>query len=214
MESSCSNLEESELQQMQLKEKELHQKCLAWFKKFKIHLGHLHKFSEIRNTRPFEITFRTTLDASLVTEGTTLEACLVDEGAVMEACLVTKGAALEACLVTKEQLDESSSSGNDADADIGPLYDCDTVSEACHDMFENVFIHGIQNHEQPESIPDTYVVNENISNIIFDILNMDPNRGQEEYDDVDNEQQRALFASLINNLKCDVKKCNKVNREA
>nr|GEU98555.1 outer membrane protein porin [Tanacetum cinerariifolium] len=115
-------------------------------------------------------------------------------------------------VTSSEQLDESSSSGNDADADIGPLYDCDTVSEACHDMFENVFAHGIQNHEQPESIPDTYVVNKNNSNIIFDILNMDPNRGQEEHDDVDNEQQRALFASLINNLKCDVEKCNKTDQ--
>ncbi|GJX51359.1 hypothetical protein Tco_0278204 [Tanacetum coccineum] len=65
-----------------------------------------------------------------------------------------------------------------------------------NDTFENMFAHGIQNHEQPESIPDTYVVNENNSNIISDIPNMDPDRGKEEHDDVDNEQERALFASL------------------
>nr|GEU30178.1 hypothetical protein [Tanacetum cinerariifolium] len=86
----------------------------------------------------------------LVTEDTTLEACMVTEGAVMEACLATKGEALEACLVTEgiamndnlvakestddsptssEQLDEISNSGNDADADIGPSYDSDTVFE-------------------------------------------------------------------------------------
>ncbi|GJX92887.1 hypothetical protein Tco_0347473 [Tanacetum coccineum] len=99
-------------------------------------------------------------------------------------------------------------------ADIGPSYDNDIVSEVLHDTFENVFAHGIQNHKKPESIPNTYVVNENNSNIIFDIPNMDPDRGKEEHHDVYYEQQRALFAFLINNLKCDVDKCNKVNREA
>ncbi|GJY73424.1 hypothetical protein Tco_0477855 [Tanacetum coccineum] len=79
----------------------------------------------------------TTLDASSVTKGTTLEGCLVIKGATLEACLVTEGAELDASLVTKdiaiddnfvpkesiddsvtllEQLDESSSSGNETDA--------------------------------------------------------------------------------------------------
>ncbi|GJU15975.1 hypothetical protein Tco_1143941 [Tanacetum coccineum] len=74
--------------------------------------------------------------------------------------------------------ESNSSEGNDADPDISTLYDSDTVTEVPHsnnDTFENVFAHGIQNHEQPESIPDIYV---------------------------------------INNLKCDVEKCNKVNSEA
>ncbi|GJS43133.1 hypothetical protein Tco_0568176 [Tanacetum coccineum] len=70
-------------------------------------------------------------------------------------------------------------------------------------MFENMFPHGIQNHEQLESIPDTYRVNKNNSNIISNIPNMDPDRRKDEHDDVDYEQQRAFFASLINNLKCD-----------
>ncbi|GKA21678.1 hypothetical protein Tco_0701667 [Tanacetum coccineum] len=58
MESSISNSEEGELQQMQLEESELHQKCLAWFKKLKIHLRNLHRFSEVINIRLFEIAFR------------------------------------------------------------------------------------------------------------------------------------------------------------
>ncbi|GJQ98418.1 hypothetical protein Tco_0009557 [Tanacetum coccineum] len=134
-------------------------------------------------------------------EGTTLEASFSTDGTTLDASLVTEGTTLEACLVTE-------------DADIEPSYDSDTMSEVHHDMFENVFSHGIQNHEQPESILDTYVVNENNSNIISDIPNMDPDRGKEEHDDVDYEQQRAFFASLINNLKCDVEKCNEVKREA
>ncbi|GKB76367.1 hypothetical protein Tco_0943262 [Tanacetum coccineum] len=112
---------------------------------------------------------------------------------------------------------ESTSSGNDADADVGPSYDSDTVTEVPHlsnDTFENMFAHEIQSHEQTESIPDTYEVNENNSNIISDIPNMDPDIDKEKHDNVAHDQQCAFFASLINNLKCDVKKCNEVYREA
>ncbi|GJV03642.1 hypothetical protein Tco_1337211 [Tanacetum coccineum] len=94
-------------------------------------------------------------------------------------------------------------------ADIGPSYDSDTVSEVHHGTFENVFAHSIQNHVQPESIPDTYMVNENNSNIISDIPNMDPVRDKEEHDYVDDEQQHAFFDSLVNNLKCEVENCTK-----
>ncbi|GJV60220.1 hypothetical protein Tco_1466320, partial [Tanacetum coccineum] len=102
-------------------------------------------------------------------------------------------------------------------ATVRPSYDKDTLTKVYHsnnDTFKNVFAHGIQNHKQPESILDTYVVNENNSNIISDIPNMDPDRYKEEHDDVDNEQERALFASLVNNLKCEVEICTKVNHEA
>ncbi|GJX75431.1 hypothetical protein Tco_0314026 [Tanacetum coccineum] len=158
-----------------------------------------------------------TLEANLSTDGTTLDASLVTEGATLEYSLVTKGISLDASNENRSFDNESSSSGNDADDDIGPSYDSDTVTEVHHsnnDTFENVFAGGIQNHEQPESIPDTYVVNENNSDIISDIPNMDQVRDKEEHDDVDDEQQRAFFASLINNLKCAIEKCMKVNHEA
>ncbi|GJY21486.1 hypothetical protein Tco_0394052 [Tanacetum coccineum] len=259
---------------MRLEVRQLHSKCVAWFKELKSHLGNLHKFLEVRNTRPFEIVFRiffreehqtfgekmchnfnqlqwqlerenlhthdsktcldvlrtqfkkffnskevnasdfqnkcwqknfkdytrcepetyrrnllrfleeldrkreiqqqeslviegtileanmstagTSLDASSVTEGTKLEACLVTEGATLEDNLVTEGAVLETSLVTE-------GIALDANAVIERSYDSDTVSEVHHDMFENMSAHGIQNHVQPESIPDIYVVNENNS---------------------------------------------------
>nr|GEW72343.1 hypothetical protein [Tanacetum cinerariifolium] len=141
----------------------------------------------------------TTLEDCLVTDGAELEACLITKSAAIEACLVTEGATLEACLVNEGNKNrsfdhESTSSGNDADADIGPSYDSDTVTEVPHssnDTFENVFAHGIQSHEQPESIPDAYEMNENNGNIIFDIPNMDLDRDKEEYDDVNREAQQA-----------------------
>ncbi|GKB74280.1 hypothetical protein Tco_0935692 [Tanacetum coccineum] len=310
MESSSSNSEEMELQQMQLDERELHQKCLEWFKKLKIHLGNLHSSFNITNTRTFEIAFciffreeyqtfrekmyqnlnklqwqlerdnfhghasKTCLvilrtqfkkffdsrevnasdvpnkswqesfndesevqaikeiekwlkeselqqQESLVTEGTTLEANLSTDGTALDAsasfCLVNEGMALNDNTGVIESSGTESENSTSENADIGPSYDSDTVTEVPHsnnDTFENVFAHGIQNHEQLESIPDTYVVNENNSNIIFDIPNMDPDRDKEEHDYVAYEQQRAFFASLINNLKCDVEKYNEVNREA
>ncbi|GJZ46706.1 hypothetical protein Tco_0594302 [Tanacetum coccineum] len=129
---------------------------------------------------------------------------LVIEGATLEASLVTEGVALEESLVTKgnENIsydNESSSLGNDVDvekilvgtvasdikiADISPSYDSDTVPKVHHDTFQIVFANEIQN------------------------------RYKEEHDYVDYEQKHAFFASLINNLKCDVEKCNMVNREA
>nr|GEZ14370.1 hypothetical protein [Tanacetum cinerariifolium] len=127
-----------------------------------------------------------------------------------------------------EQLDESISLGNDSDvekilvetvvsgieqANIGPSYDSCIVSEVHHDTFKNMFAHIIQNHVEPESILDAYMVNENNSNIISDIPNMDPIRDKEEHDYVNDEKQHAFFASLFNN-KCEVENCIKDNCEA
>ncbi|GJW00310.1 hypothetical protein Tco_1555561 [Tanacetum coccineum] len=128
----------------------------------------------------------TTLEANLSTDGTTSDASSVIDGPALEACLVTKGIAMDDNFVAREsihdfvtsleQLDESISLGNDANvekilvdtvdsdiekADIRPSYDSDTVSDVHHDTFEYMFAHEIQTHEQPESIPNTYVVNEN-----------------------------------------------------
>ncbi|GJV65867.1 hypothetical protein Tco_1281534 [Tanacetum coccineum] len=58
MELSSLNSEEMELQQMQLDEREIHQKCLALSKKLKIHLGFLHRSFNFINPRLFEIVFR------------------------------------------------------------------------------------------------------------------------------------------------------------
>ncbi|GJR20890.1 hypothetical protein Tco_0969417 [Tanacetum coccineum] len=171
----------------------------------------------------------TVIEACLITEGAVIEAYLLTKGATLEACLVNKGITLNdntgvmessgtasenSCKETpfsisedenrKSDKESSNSEGNDANADIGPSYNSDTVSEVAHDMLENMFAHEIQSHEQPESISDTYEVNKNNSNIISDIPNMDFDRNKEEHDYVDYEQQRVFFASLINNLKCDV----------
>nr|GEU75047.1 hypothetical protein [Tanacetum cinerariifolium] len=129
----------------------------------------------------------TILDASLDTDSTTLDASLVIKGIALDASLVDKQSTIDSSTSSKQQdecnslRNESSNSWNDAYADIGPSYDSDTVCEVHRDIFENMFVHGLQNHGQPESIPDTYVVNENNSNITSDIPNMDPDRDKEEH---------------------------------
>nr|GEW28948.1 NBS-containing resistance-like protein [Tanacetum cinerariifolium] len=75
--------------------------------------------------------------------------------------------------------------------DIGTSYDNDMVSEVHPDMFEIVFAHGIKNHKEPKSSPETYVVIENNSDITSDILNMDPDRGKEEHDDILNSNDSS-----------------------
>ncbi|GJS78602.1 hypothetical protein Tco_0728483 [Tanacetum coccineum] len=238
MESSSLNSEEMELQQMQLDERELHQKCLALFEKLKKYLGFLHRtqFKEflIRNRRALLqyleevdklIDERVLKYSALQMKDKEVQVIkeiknrLKEKEIQQQESLITKGAAIEACLVTKGNENkssdhESTSSRIDADADIGSSNDSNILLEVYHDLFKNMFAYVIQSHEQPESISDTYEVNENNSNIIFDIPNMDPDKNKEEHDYVDYEQHHALFASLINNLKCDLEKCNEVNREA
>ncbi|GJX70687.1 hypothetical protein Tco_0307858 [Tanacetum coccineum] len=154
---------------------------------------------------------------------------MVNEGVALDVGLDSKVSTYDN--TSTKQYDGSNSSGYDAYAEralvdkvvsdienaaVRPSYDNDTLNKVHHsnnDTFENVFAHEIQNHEQPESIPDAYVVNKNNSNVIYNKPNMDPDRDKEEHD-VANEQEHALFVSLVNNLNCEVKNYTKVNREA
>ncbi|GJS68189.1 hypothetical protein Tco_0682754 [Tanacetum coccineum] len=140
------------------------------------------------------------------------ESCLVTGGIELDDSLVAKESTNDS-VTSSKQLNESSSShnesnnsrneirsydneissldGNDVDADTGHSYDSNTVTDVPYsnnNTFKNVFAHGIQNHKQPKSFPDTYVVNENNSNIISNIPNMDKDRVKEEHDCVAYEQ--------------------------
>ncbi|GKA59786.1 hypothetical protein Tco_0759099 [Tanacetum coccineum] len=228
MESSFSNSEERESQQLQERQRQAKEKCLGHFESIKKHLKSLQNLrltcSGIKVHAIKEIEKGLNESKMQTKEGMVNEGIALDDGLDSEESTYDNTS-------TKYQ-DGSSSSGYDADAErawvdkvvsnvenaaIEPSYDNDTLTEVHHsnnDTFENMFAHGILNHQQPESIPNTYVVTENNSNIISDIPNMDPDRGKEEHDDVNNEQQRALFAFLVNNLRCEVEKCTKVNCEA
>ncbi|GJS76026.1 hypothetical protein Tco_0725907 [Tanacetum coccineum] len=166
------------------------------------------------------VTEGTTLDASLVTKGISLDASLVAKQSTIDSTTSSEqqnesnGSRKECSRLGNEKRsydNESKSLGNNATyaekilvdtvasdieyADIGPSYDSDTVSEVHHDTFKNVFTNGIQNYEQHESKPGIYVVNENNSNIISDIPNMDPDR------DCEAQQANALLTKELERYK-------------
>lgn len=135
---------------------------------------------------------------------------------------------------SSEQQVESSSPSYDSDADgtqrneavwdteddhIRPSSDTEIFTKVQHSnnngvVFDNVFAHNQTHPEHPESISDTYVVEQNDSNITFDTPDMDPNRGEPAQDGSSYEQDRAFFASLIDNFKHELEKCKEDNREA
>nr|GEW29190.1 MAK10-like protein [Tanacetum cinerariifolium] len=136
---------------------------------------------------------------SLVIEGASLEASLVTDDVALKVSLVIEELLNESNSLRDEcsrlgneniSYDNKSSSlgdnASDAEkklfdtvasdieyADIGPSYNSDTVSEVHHDTFEKRY-----KVMKNLSIFDTFVVNENNSDIIFDIPNMDPDRDE------------------------------------
>nr|GEU49194.1 reverse transcriptase zinc-binding domain-containing protein [Tanacetum cinerariifolium] len=242
METSSLNSEEMELQQMQLDERELHKKCLALFEKLKKHLGFIHRRLLLRYLEELEKVINERVlkygairikekevqaikeienrliqqQESLITEGAAIEACLVTEGASLEACLVNEGITVNDNMgfmkCSRTELENNSSVtpfSRSEDENRSSDKDSSSLVNECSSL-------GIDADADIRSSNDSNTLlgaNENYSNIIFDILDMDPNRDKE-HDAFDYEKQRAFFASLINNLKCNVEKCNEVNREA
>lgn len=123
-----------------------------------------------------------------------------------------------------EQQNESSTPGNDSDADgklnckddlkntvddFRPSESLDTFIKVDHsngvindvDIFDNVFAYETQSHEQPEYINDTCVVNQVDSDITPETPHMDPNGGMVEHDNVNHNQECASNVDLEAKLK-------------
>nr|GEY18405.1 reverse transcriptase zinc-binding domain-containing protein [Tanacetum cinerariifolium] len=175
---------------------EFHIKC--WKKNFKDYTGW-----EPETYKHFLLWYLDELD-KLIDEKALkyeLEACLVNEVIEMDDILVSKECTDES-VTSLEQPDERSYSQNESINSRNEIRSSDneiSSSDGNADIGHSY---------------DSDTVNENNNNIISDIPDMDSDRDKKEDDYADYEQQRAFFASLINNLKCDVEKCNEVNREA
>ncbi|GJS33170.1 copia protein [Tanacetum coccineum] len=69
----------------------------------------------------------------------------------------------------------------------------------------NVFDNDKEHHEQPESVNEPYLVEQDEHNIIIDSLDMSYDREQDDQDDTDDlAKERDLLASLIEKLKCEI----------
>ena len=112
----------------------------------------------------------------------------MNEGEALDASLVIV-ASFDINDRLSEQLNESNSPSFDTDTnsalsnevvqdtddvDVGPSHDTDMWAKVQYSnydkndkvVFDNVFSHVKQHHEQPKSVIDTYVVNQDDSNII------------------------------------------------
>ncbi|GJT15928.1 retrovirus-related pol polyprotein from transposon TNT 1-94 [Tanacetum coccineum] len=120
---------------------------------------------------------------------------------------------LEAHYMYMEKIQEVSS---DAAANSGPIFDVEPLQKVQYDDDNyNLFANDKQHPEQPESINDTYINEQDNTNIIIDSLDMSSNREKANQDDEDDSlaQERNLLASLIEKLKCeidDIKNQNKL----
>ncbi|GJV49747.1 hypothetical protein Tco_1439959 [Tanacetum coccineum] len=143
MESSSSNSEEKELQHMQQEERKLHSKCIK--RLFDVRA----RLIEDLQMKEREVKAIKEIEKRLNESKMQTQESLVTEDATLEASLVTKGQhwnleSTHDSVPSSEQRDESSSSGNDANAekilvdtvasnieyvDIGPSYDSDIVFE-------------------------------------------------------------------------------------
>ncbi|GKA03507.1 retrovirus-related pol polyprotein from transposon TNT 1-94 [Tanacetum coccineum] len=94
----------------------------------------------------------------------------------------------------------------DAADNSGPIFDAEPLQKVQNnDDNYNVFAIESEHPEQPESVNDTYPVEQDEHNIIIDSLDMSYDREQDDQDDNDDlAKERDLLASLIEKLKCEI----------
>ncbi|GJV03192.1 gag-pol polyprotein [Tanacetum coccineum] len=93
----------------------------------------------------------------------------------------------------------------DAADNSGPIFDAEPLQKVQNnDDNYNVFAIESEHPEQPESVNDTYPVEQDEHNIIIDSLDMSYDREHDDQDDDDLANERDLLASLIEKLKCEI----------
>nr|GEY52213.1 hypothetical protein [Tanacetum cinerariifolium] len=92
-----------------------------------------------------------------------------------------------------------------------------TVSEPLEhvqiDIGYNVFANDLQHSEQSESISNSYLVETDDSNVIFDSPDMCDDDIQNDQNDVESDDERDALANLIANLKLDVDENKKIQKQ-
>ncbi|GJY83524.1 hypothetical protein Tco_0496900 [Tanacetum coccineum] len=113
-------------------------------------------------------------------------------------------------------LQQASTSGTQTDK--APVYDSDRSAEVHHskncynnDIF-NMFTQEEQYTELLEPIPEPHQVQQNDSNVISVVSNVEQSGGTVEHHPATAEETRALYDSLYNNLATKVETVNSINR--
>nr|GFC09446.1 hypothetical protein [Tanacetum cinerariifolium] len=93
----------------------------------------------------------------------------------------------------------------DAADNFGPIFDSEPLQKVSNNDNYNVFAIESENPEQSKSVNDTYPIEQDEHNVIIDSLDMSYDREQVDQDDADDlANERELFASLIEKLKCEI----------
>ncbi|GJW49154.1 hypothetical protein Tco_0090505, partial [Tanacetum coccineum] len=92
-------------------------------------------------------------------------------------------------------------------------YDAKPLSKVQHNDDYNVFANERQHSEQPESINDTYVVEQNDSNVIPDSSSMCDNDDQADQNVKESDDECDALANLIVNLTLDTEENKKVLKQ-
>ncbi|GJW52091.1 hypothetical protein Tco_0093442 [Tanacetum coccineum] len=93
----------------------------------------------------------------------------------------------------------------DAANNSGPIFDVEPLQKVQNnDDNYNVFAIESEHLEQPESVNDTYPVEQDEHNLIIDSLDMSYDREKVDQDDDDLAKERELLTSLIEKLNCEI----------
>ncbi|GJZ56286.1 hypothetical protein Tco_0611479 [Tanacetum coccineum] len=112
---------------------------------------------------------------------------------------------------------QASTSGTQTDK--APVYDSDGLVKVynydnCYDNeIFNMFTQEEQYTELLEPIPESHQVQQNDSNVISKVSNMEQDRGIIDQHPATAEETHAYFESLYNNLAIEVEKVNSINRK-
>ncbi|GJS76436.1 hypothetical protein Tco_0726317 [Tanacetum coccineum] len=101
----------------------------------------------------------------------------------------------------------------DVAANSGPIFDAEPLHKVHNNKDDyNVFANDRQHHEQPESINDTYLVEQGDTNITSDSSDMSNNGEEVDQDDQMLKKERELLASLIEQMKIEIDGSKQTNK--
>ncbi|GJY96779.1 retrovirus-related pol polyprotein from transposon TNT 1-94 [Tanacetum coccineum] len=102
---------------------------------------------------------------------------------------------------------------HDTDENSGPTYDSEPLEKVHPDNDYNVFATERHHSEQPESINNTYVMEEVDSNVNPESSNMSTNERGVDQNAEEPKNEHVLLASLITNLKLDVDENKSIQKQ-
>ncbi|GKD98726.1 hypothetical protein Tco_1382623, partial [Tanacetum coccineum] len=205
--SSCSDLDEQEMQQLQKQAKILKENSLNTFNELKTTTQQTLKSSNYdSNAQEVRQDFKDLI----IQHMKSIEQCIV-ERARHEQEIHNSNTSGDESNGLRNECNDKSTSGDDTN--IRPSYDTESMVEVPYTAEYNVFVVDTRHSEQPECIINTCVVEKVDSNVTPDSPDMCDNKIQIDQNDVECDDDRVALANLIVNLKLDVDENIKIQKQ-